>query len=121
MHALVAQLGGRTVPQWVNEGLATALEPGGLDRSRDVLSRVSSRPSLKDLHGGFRGFTGGDVGVAYATSAVAVDRMMNLRGGASGLVILLQDLGRGVPFETAFHRRMGLWYDEFVQMARRLK
>ncbi len=121
VHALVAQLGGRTVPQWVNEGLATALEPGGLDRSRDVLSRVSSRPSLKDLHGGFRGFTGDNVGIAYATSAVAVDRMMDLRGGASGLVILLQDLGRGVPFETAFHRRMGLWYDEFVQMARRLK
>ena len=29
VHALVAQLGGRRVPQWVNEGLATALEPGG--------------------------------------------------------------------------------------------
>ena len=67
------------------------------------------------------GGRGDNVGIAYATSAVAVDRMMDLRGGASGLVILLQDLGRGVPFETAFHRRMGLWYDEFVQMARRLK
>ena len=120
VHALVAQLGGRRVPQWVNEGLATVLEPGGLDRSRDVLSRVASRPSLKDLDGGFRGFTGDNVGIAYATSAVAVNRMMALRGGASGVVILLQDLGRGVPFETAFHRRMGLWYDEFVQMARRL-
>ena len=120
VHALVTQLGGRRVPHWVNEGLATRLEPGGLDRSRDVLSRVASRPSLKDLHDGFRGFTGDNVGIAYATSALAVNRMMNLRGGASGLVILLQDLGRGVPFETAFHRRMGLWYDEFVQMARRL-
>ena len=120
VHALVAQLGGRRVPQWVNEGLATALEPGGLDRSRGVLSRVSSRPSLKDLHGGFGGFTGASVGLAYATSAVAVNRMMYLRGGASGVVILLQDLGQGVRFETAFHRRMGLWYDEFVQQARRL-
>lgn len=121
VHALVAQLGGRRVPQWVNEGLATALEPGGLDRSRGVLSRAASRPSLKDLHGGFGGFTGDSVGIAYATSAVAVNRMMYLRGGASGVVILLRDLGQGVPFETAFHRRMGLWYDEFVQMARRLK
>ena len=108
MHALVAQLGGRRVPHWVNEGLATALEPGGLDRSRNVLSRAASRPSLKDLHGGFRGFAADSVSIAYATSAVAVDRMMDLRGGASGVVILLQDLGRGVPFETAFHRRMGL-------------
>ena len=39
---------------------------------------------------------------------------------ASGVVILLRDLGQGVPFETAFHRRMGLWYDEFVQTARKL-
>ena len=120
VHALVAQLGGRRVPQWVNEGLATALEPGGLDRSRNVLSRVTSRPSLVDLHGGFGGFTGDTVGIAYATSAVAVNRMMYLRGGASGVVILLQDLGQGVEFETAFHRRMGLWYDEFVRMARKL-
>ena len=121
VHALVAQLGGRRVPHWVNEGLATALEPGGLDRSRSVLSSVRSRPALKDLHGGFRGFTGDNVGIAYATSAVAVNQMMYLRGGASGVVILLQDLGQGVPFETAFHRRMGVWYDEFVQTARRLK
>ena len=121
VHALVAQLGGRRVPQWVNEGLATALEPGGLDRSRSVLSRVASRPSLKDLDGGFARFTGDSVGIAYATSAVAVNRMMYLRGGASGVVILLRDLGQGVPFETAFHRRMGLWYDEFVQVARKLK
>ena len=120
VHALVAQLGGRRVPQWVNEGLATALEPGGLDRSRSVLSRVASRPSLADLHGGFGSFTGDTVGIAYATSAVAVNRMMYLRGGASGVVILLQDLGQGVEFETAFHRRMGLWYDEFVRMARNL-
>ena len=96
------------------------LEPGGLDRSRSVLSRVASRPSLKDLHGGFGGLTGDSVGIGYATSAVAVNRMMYLRGGASGVVILLQDLGQGVPFETAFHRRMGLWYDKFVQMARKL-
>ena len=121
VHALVAQLGGRRVPQWVNEGLATALEPGGLDRSRSVLSRVASRPSLKDLDGGFARFTSDSVSIAYATSAVAVNRMMYLRGGASGVVILLRDLGQGVPFETAFHRRMGLWYDEFVQVARKLK
>ena len=46
VHALVAQLGGRRVPHWVNEGLATRLEPGGLDRSRDVLSRVASQGRL---------------------------------------------------------------------------
>ena len=30
VHAVVAMLGGRTVPAWVNEGLATVLEPAGV-------------------------------------------------------------------------------------------
>ena len=29
VHALVATLAGRTVPAWLNEGLATVLEPAG--------------------------------------------------------------------------------------------
>jgi hypothetical protein len=29
VHAVLAILGGRTVPAWVNEGLATVLEPAG--------------------------------------------------------------------------------------------
>ena len=31
VHAVVAMVGGRTVPAWVNEGLATMLEPAGPD------------------------------------------------------------------------------------------
>ena len=120
VHALVALLGGRTVPTWLNEGLATALEPGGLDRASRVLASVDRRPSLRDLHGGFGRLPGDMASVAYAQSAVAVDRMMYLRGGASGVVLLLQDLSAGAPFESAFQRRMGLWYDEFVRMARKL-
>ena len=120
VHALVALLGGRTVPTWLNEGLATALEPGGLDHASRVLASVSGRPSLRDLHGGFGRLPGDMATVAYAQSAVAVNRMMYLRGGASGVVLLLQDLAAGVPFESAFQRRMGLWYDEFVRMARNL-
>ena len=44
-------------------------QPEGLDGSRRTLSTAASRPSLKDLHGGFRQLTGDSVGIAYATSA----------------------------------------------------
>ena len=120
VHALVANLGGRTVPMWLHEGLATALEQGGLDRASRVLESASSRPSLKDLHGSFGGLSGNHASVAYAQSAVAVDRMIDLRG-ASAVVLILKDLARGVPFESAFHRRIGVWYDEFVRTARNLR
>ena len=120
VHALVANLGGRTVPMWLHDGLATALEQGGLDRASRVLESASSRPSLKDLHGSFGGLSGNHASLAYAQSAVAVDRMIDLRG-ASAVVLILKDLARGVPFESAFHRRIGVWYDEFVRTARNFR
>ena len=39
VHALVANLGGRTVPMWLHEGLATALEQGGLTGPRGCWSQ----------------------------------------------------------------------------------
>ena len=120
VHALLAGLGGRTVPMWLHEGLATALEPGGLDRASQVLVAASSRPSLQDLHGSFAGLSGPNASVAYALSAVAVDRMIDLRG-ASAVVLVLEDLARGVQFESAFHRRIGVEYDECEWMARNLR
>ena len=120
VHALVTNLGGRTVPAWVHEGLATVFEPGGLDRASQLLAATGSRPSLRDLHGSFSRLPAQSASVAYALSAVAADRVIDLRG-PSGVVLLLEDLGRGVPFETAFHRRVGVWYDEFVRTARNLR
>ena len=120
VHALVASLGGRTVPMWLHEGLATVFEPGGLDGASQVLARASSRPSLQDLHGSFSGLSGAGASIAYAQSAVAVDRMLDLRG-APAVVLLLKDLAKGVQFESAFHRRIGVWYDEFVRTARNLR
>ena len=117
VHVLVAGLGGRAVPMWVNEGLATALEPGGVERASSVLARASSRPSLTQLHGPFGG---GNVSLAYAQSALAVDKLLSLRG-APALVLLLEDLGRGTRFESAFRQRIGMRYEEFERMASRLR
>ena len=120
VHALVLALGGETVPVWLNEGLATVYEPGGLNRASSVLASVTSRPALHDLEGSFAGLSAERASVAYALSAVAVDRMISLRG-TPAVVLLLKDLGRGVPFAPAFHRRIALRYDAFERMVRSLR
>ena len=55
VHAIVAGLGGRTVPAWVNEGLATALEPAGTAAVEAALREAGDRPALSALHRGFGG------------------------------------------------------------------
>ncbi len=48
VHAVVAMLGGRNVPLWMNEGLATALESGGGEVFDAALARARTRPALQD-------------------------------------------------------------------------
>jgi hypothetical protein len=108
----VASLGGRRVPTWLNEGLATVLERGGADWAEAVVARVGDRPRLEALHDGFTDLDARDAQIAYAVSAHAVGRLMRLRG-APTLVRLLRDVARGTPFETAFERQMTYAYDAF--------
>lgn len=117
VHAVVAGLGGPQVPLWLNEGLAMVFEPGGLDAAVRVLSAAPSRPRLADLHGGFGRLTRAEAIVAYALSAVAVRRMLDLRG-APAVTALLQDLARGAEFSTAFRQRMAMTYAEFEAVVR---
>src|SRR5215510_6558708 len=100
VHAVVANIGGPAVPVWLHEGLATALEPGGVAQSDAVLAAVSVRPRLQDLHGSFSRLNAAQAQVAYAYSTHAVRRMMELRG-AYAVVGLLRDMARGVDFITA--------------------
>ena len=118
VHAVVLMLGGRTVPVWLNEGLATILERGGAEESERVLATARARPALQQLHGSFAGLSGADAHVAYALSAHAVRRMMALRS-PSAVVTLLKDLARGVSFATAFHQNIGVRYEDFQTMIAR--
>jgi tetratricopeptide (TPR) repeat protein len=118
VHAVVVMLGGRNVPVWLNEGLATILERGGAEESDRVLAATRARPRLDQLHRSFTGLSGADAQVAYALSARAVRRMMELRS-PSAVVTLLQDLARGAPFANAFHQHIGTRYDEFQTMIAR--
>jgi tetratricopeptide (TPR) repeat protein len=118
VHALVATLGGRTVPTWVNEGLATALEPGGIEDAETTLSQTDVRPDLSRLHRSFVGLSASEAQVAYAYSARAVQRLIELRG-TPALVALLQDLGRGAQFNNAFLQHFAMRYEEFAALVAR--
>jgi tetratricopeptide (TPR) repeat protein len=113
VHAVVARLGGRTVPAWVNEGLATVLEPAGPEDAEAALARTKVRPALSKLHRSFVGLSMRDAEIAYASAARAVRRLIEQRGVAA-LVSLLEDLSRGAPFASAFHQRMAMRYEDFA-------
>ena len=118
VHALVASVAGSAVPVWLNEGLAAALEPGDLQWATDVLKAESHRLSYAQLEGNFGRLSTREAAIAYAQSALAVKRLLDLRG-PSAIVTLLQSLGNGTPFPSAFQAAMLMRLDEFqVTIAR---
>jgi hypothetical protein len=118
VRAVVALSGGRTVPAWVNEGLATVLEPAGPKEAETTLEHTRVRLALSMLHRGFVGLSTRDAEVAYATAARAVRRLIEQRG-VEGLVALLEDLKRGAPFDQAFHERIAMPYEDFAALLAR--
>lgn len=117
VHAVVATLGGRAVPAWLNEGLATVLEPEGSHDAEASLTETHVRPDLSQLHQPFVDLSRGDAKTAYASAARAVRRLIEQRG-AGAIVALLQDLGQGASFASAFQRRLELRYEDFAALAR---
>ena len=114
VHALVASLvRAGDVPVWVNEGLATALEPDGLDWANQFLGTETRRLPFSKLEDSFAALSAEQSAVAYAQSAVAVKKLLDMRG-PSGIVQLLQALGRGTTFESAFQQSMYMRYEDFV-------
>jgi hypothetical protein len=56
--------------------------------------------------------SGRDAALAYATSAVAVRRLLAEAGGVA-VMNLVRDLGEGVPFDAAFLRRFQETFERF--------
>ena len=117
VHALVAKLGGRTVPAWLNEGLATVLEPEGSDDAEAALAGTRVRPDLSKLHQSFVDLQRQDAEIAYASAARAVRRLIEQRG-APAIVGLLQDLAQGATFTNAFRQRINMPYESFAAASR---
>jgi Tfp pilus assembly protein PilF len=112
-HALVRDLAPHGVPAWLNEGLASALEADVLTWAGEVVRRAGAPAPLSALAKGFGGLDGPRAQLAYATSALAVRRLLDEAGGAA-VVNLLRDLGEGVDFEAAFLHRIQRSFNDWV-------
>jgi tetratricopeptide (TPR) repeat protein len=100
VHALVHSVAAGGVPAWLNEGLAAALETGGMDRARRDIARGPIVP-LSQLGRSFSSLPAAAVPSAYAGRALAVGEILD-RAGAPRLMGLLADLGTGADFDRAF-------------------
>ena len=117
-HAVVAQLTGTAAPVWLNEGLAEVMESDDFSRVERVLSQYPRRVPHSRLERHFDGLSNDDLALAYAQSAMAVKKMIELRG-VPGVVTLLQALGRGVRFDAAFQQNIAMRYEDFLAMIAR--
>lgn len=104
-HALIRSLATRSLPTWLNEGLASVLESDDLGWATKVVDKVGKMPPLRRLAAPFAKLSGGDAVYAYAASAIAARRLLDEAGGPA-IANLLRDLGDGVDFEEAFERRI---------------
>ena len=100
VHALLHSVAAGGVPAWLNEGLAAALEPDGIDRARRDIARGPVVP-LSGLGSSFAALPPAAVPGAYAGSALAAQEILD-RAGASRLMGLIADLGTGADFDRAF-------------------
>ena len=104
-HALVGTLAPRGVPAWLDEGLATALEADDLGWAEECLRESQAETAPRTLAGAFSRLNASQARLAYATSGLAVRRLLEDAGGGA-VVNLLRDLGEGISLDTASLHRL---------------
>ena len=102
VHAVVRNAGGATVPAWLNEGLASLLEPGDKTWPTRALRMYRGRIPLDQLTEGFGGFDGDAALVAYAQSAIGAQLLYERIHPHMGP--FLQLLGNGYSIDQALSR-----------------
>lgn len=110
VHAVVRTAGGDRVPAWIQEGLASYLEPGDKAWVARALKAASERIPIEDLVEGFGGFDGDTALVAYAQSHVAGQLLVERLSPYVGA--FLQLLGNGHTVDQALSRH-GVQPDDF--------
>jgi hypothetical protein len=117
-HAIARSIAGPEGPTWLHEGLAGVMEQSGPADEQAFMAQTSARLSLSSLMKGFDQLSEDGVHLAYAQSAIAVKRLIDLRG-ASAVVGLLRALKTGAPFENAFQAHVGMRFQDFDAMVTR--
>ena len=104
-HVLIRTMTSRPIPTWLNEGLAAAVETGDISWAAARIRHAPRPMPLAALAGSFSRLSGSEAELAYASSAMAVRRLLDTAGGIA-VANLLRDLGEGADLERAFARRM---------------
>jgi hypothetical protein len=105
--ALYARAGGRPLPRWFHEGVATSVETGWsiADRTRLLLAALSG-PTIENVHGLFRGDSQPDTTLAYLLAAALVNDLRE-RHGPDLPGRIARRVGAGSTFDVAFVRETG--------------
>jgi len=98
VHALVQQMYPR-IPGWLNEGLATLMEPGPHGWLTTRLRAAGEMIPLASLDNAFRTADGADAVLAYAQSYIGA-RVLAERLGAN-FPVFLQYVSNGTPLDQA--------------------
>lgn len=112
-HAFVRAAAPRGVPTWLDEGIASNVEPRDLEWARADVRRAGRLLPPAVLMAPFRGLPDATARLAYAQSALLVRSIID-RHSEGALNALIGDLGRGVPFEDAFRARLFVSWPSFV-------
>ena len=102
-HAFINQITHGRCPQWLNEGVAQALEPktiSSVGRQLEQLYSDHRQISLSALEGSWMGFSNSQAYVAYYEGLAAVEYIRDTYG-MSDIQRILQRLGDGASTESA--------------------
>ena len=113
-HSFVNQLSGGRCPQWLNEGIAQAMEPKSLAPHGRMLAQLfqSQREiPLNALEGSFMNFSDIQAVVAYDESLAAVQYIQDTYG-TGDLPRILQRLAQGSSTEAALRTTIHSDYGE---------
>ena len=113
-HSFVNQLSGGRCPQWLNEGIAQAMEPKSLNSHGRMLAQLfhaDREIPLNALEGSFMNFSGVQAIVAYDESLAAVQYIDDTYG-MSDVQRILQRLGQGSSTEAALRTTIHSDYGE---------
>ena len=114
-HSFINQLAGGRCPQWLNEGIAQAMEPKSLSsRGRRLaeLFKAQQEIPFNALEGSFMRFSPMEAVLAYDESLAAVQFIIDTQG-ASDLQRILQRLAEGNSTETALRATI---HDDYGQL-----
>jgi hypothetical protein len=114
-HSFINQLSGGRCPQWLNEGIAQAMEPKSLSsRGRRLaeLFKAQQEIPFNALEGSFMRFSPMEAILAYDESLAAVQFIIDTQG-ASDLQRILQRLAQGNSTEAALRATI---HDDYGQL-----